>query len=418
MSLRRLALYLSFALAMTLGHAAAAQQPIGRIVASVNDVAITDFDLTARIALLTSSSGQAVDDALRQRIARQALRELIDESLQTQEAKRLGIKVTDQEVSAGIQRIERRNRMQPGALFQELSRGGVPVDTLIAQVKATLVWRKVLRRRILPQIQVAEAEVDEALARIRAAGGGDLLRAAELFIPVERPEDREEARRFAARLAEQASSSQTFGRLARQHSRAPSAAVGGDLGELQLEQLQPALRDALAKLAPGQTSEPIDAETGVYLMHLVSRRAVAAGAPEQAVVTIARAFLPASGDANSQAAMQRLTQTLQGIDGCDAFERAAATLGQQPPRVVDARIGDLPEEVREAMDELEPGDQTTPLPIGDGFAVMMLCRRAEGGSNLPSAERVAEAIQTQRAERRAERYLRDLRRLAFIDIRG
>ena len=50
--------------------------------------------------------------------------------------------------------------------------------------------------------------------------------------------------------------------------------------------------------------------------------------------------------------------------------------------------------------------------------MLMVCRRAEVGDGLPSAERVAESIQRQRAERRAERYLRDLRRVAFIDIRG
>jgi len=58
------------------------------------------------------------------------------------------------------------------------------------------------------------------------------------------------------------------------------------------------------------------------------------------------------------------------------------------------------------------------IELSSGVAIFMLCRRAESGDSLPTASRIAEALQRQRAERRADRYLRDLRRLAFIDIRG
>jgi peptidyl-prolyl cis-trans isomerase SurA len=154
-------------------------------------------------------------------------------------------------------------------------------------------------------------------------------------------------------------------------------------------------------------------------LHLVSKRSVEAGAAEQAVVTLARVFSRVAGGDDPKLSGRRLSAAVAGVNGCDAFERAGKTVSpEQPPRVVDARIGDLPAELREPVNALKPGEITPPIVLGGGVAVLMLCRRAEVGGTLPSAQRIADAIQKQRAERRAERYLRDLRRLAFIDIRG
>jgi len=68
-----------------------AQELVGRIVASVNDDAITDFDIDARVRLLlaVSNSPRTADGI--SRIQRKALNALIDERLKLQEAKRLGI---------------------------------------------------------------------------------------------------------------------------------------------------------------------------------------------------------------------------------------------------------------------------------------------------------------------------------------
>ena len=424
MSFRRIALSLPLAAALAAiisawSGPAAAQATISRIVASVNDDAITDFDLNARATLIALSNNVQVTPGNRDRLLRRALAELVDDRLKTQEAERLDITVNDQEVSAAIQTIERSNNMEPGGLMRRLTNGGVPVDTLIEQVKANLLWRKVLRRRVLPQVRVATDEVDDALNRIREAGGGAIMRASEIFLPATTPEAREEARALARDIRERTTSSAEFADFAAQYSRAPTAAVGGDLGEIQTGQLSPPLDAALANLAPGETSPPIDVDDGVYVMHLIGRQTIGAGKTENAVVTLARAFLPVSPGDDVDLLGEQIRQTVAGVDGCDAFDRAAGALSvQQPPRVVDARIGDLPAELRPIIAELKPGEQTKALAVGSGVAVMMLCRRAESGDGLPTAVQVAEAIQNQRAQRRAERYLRDLRRLAIIDIRG
>lgn len=60
---------------------------------------------------------------------------------------------------------------------------GVPIDTFIERVKASVVWRKLLRTRVLPQVKVAQAEVKDAIERAENSDGKVLVRVAEIFIP-------------------------------------------------------------------------------------------------------------------------------------------------------------------------------------------------------------------------------------------
>ena len=89
---------------MLLPAAASAQRPTGqgaaaqtapsqglRVVARVNDDAITDFDLSQRVLFAIRTSGLTDSPELRQRMAPQMLRQMIDERLQVQDAKKQGL---------------------------------------------------------------------------------------------------------------------------------------------------------------------------------------------------------------------------------------------------------------------------------------------------------------------------------------
>lgn len=423
MPFRRIAALFSLALAFSLAATpvapAWAQQLVGRIVASVNDDAITDYDVDARARLLTAASDAELTQQARVQLARTALRALIDDRLKIQEAERLGITVSDQEVSAAVQSIERNNRMEPGGLFKELTGKQVPVSGFIEQIKATLLWRKVLRRRVQPRVQVASGDVDDAMERLRKSGGGEILRAAEIYLPAASPADKAEALALARRLADEAQSDAVFARLAGRYSRSPTAAIGGDLGETAASDLEPEIAAELARLAPGQTGAPVETAKGVYVLRLIARRqAIAANAKED-IVTLARIFLTIDDTSDAAAQSANLRQAAAKSNDCDGLESAGADFGvPQPSRIIDTRMSDLPPQLREAVQNLQPNEKTGVLTLGAGVAVMMLCSRSQTADAMPSETAVADAIQQQRMQRQAERYLRDLRRVAFIDIRG
>src|SRR5437660_9143780 len=78
-----------------------------RIAAVVNDDVISIADLSARMRLIISSSNIEDSPQTQQRIGRQVLRNLIDEKLEMQEAKRLNIIVSSNEIAEAIGRNSR-----------------------------------------------------------------------------------------------------------------------------------------------------------------------------------------------------------------------------------------------------------------------------------------------------------------------
>src|SRR5690349_8136631 len=78
-----------------------------RVVARVNDDAITDFELNQRVVFAVRSAGMQDSPDMHQRLSAQILRQMIDERLQIQHAKGLGVPVTEAETNQRVAEIER-----------------------------------------------------------------------------------------------------------------------------------------------------------------------------------------------------------------------------------------------------------------------------------------------------------------------
>src|SRR5712675_2077570 len=210
---------------VTLSPTVASAQGL-RVVARVNDDAITDFDLSQRVLFAIRTTGLQDSPELRQRMAAQMLRQMIDEKLQIQDAKRLGLKATDGELQQRFSDIERSAGMPHGQFRQYLQSVGVPLEIAVQQIEAQIAWNKIIRRKVRPQVDVSEAEIDDALGRMRTNVGKTESRVAEIFVPVDRADLADEAKRSADRITEQLKRGAPFGAVAQQFSQGATAPNG------------------------------------------------------------------------------------------------------------------------------------------------------------------------------------------------
>ena len=247
-----------------------------RVVARVNDDAITDFDLQQRVLFAIRTSGLADSPDLRQRMAGQILRQMIDEKLQVQDSKRLGVKPTEGEIQNRLAEIERSAGMGRGQFRQYLQSVGVAPDIAVQQIEAQIAWGKIIRRRVRAQVDVSEAEIDDALSRMRGNVGKTETRVAEIFIPVDRADGADEGKRSADRVVEQLRRGAPFAAVAQQFSQGATAQSGGDLGWVYPGDTVPEFERAMNALAPGQVSEPVRTPFGIHLIQVLERRTDAA----------------------------------------------------------------------------------------------------------------------------------------------
>jgi peptidyl-prolyl cis-trans isomerase SurA len=420
---RRFALAAALAAGWAAGFASA---PAGaqdqRIVAVVNSDIVSNYDVEMRIGLnLASISGTDTPEA-RDRIRPQVLRQLIDERIQLQEAKRLGFTVVKKEVDAAVERLERANRLPPGALDQLLRRSGTSRGALEKQIEAGMAWQRIANGRLRPQIEIGNDEVQEALARYSQGEPVTEYLLAEIFLAIDNPEQEDEVRRTADDLVQRMVAGLPFPAIAQQFSQSASAADGGDIGWVQKGQFDQSIEETLEKLEPGQVSRPIQTPSGFYIYGLREKRVLAPATPDDALVEIAQMVFPvaASGTQADRETTLALAQTVrETVEGCADLERVATELRvPAPTRISQVRIGDLAADARARIRPLKVGDTTEPVAALGGIAMSMLCVREEPKSNMPTVADIEENLMRQRLDNAARRYLRDLRRIAVIDIRA
>ena len=257
-------------------------QQTGRIVAVVNDDIITQYDLIARLGIALSSSNVTDTPEVRRRLGSQVLRTLMDERLQSQEARRLGIRVSEREIARQIADIEKRNGLPPGGLSQFFQSNRLDLEALKEHLRVEVAWNKVLTRRIAPRIEVGVDEIEARLAERRAAVGSTEYVVSEIFLELADPARESEVRAAADGIVAQLNAGASFSGLARQFSQSSSAAIGGDLGRLQAGQLDSRLEAALDAMAPNDISPPIRLEDGFYILLLRERSVVESVAADDA----------------------------------------------------------------------------------------------------------------------------------------
>ncbi|MBX9884242.1 MAG: SurA N-terminal domain-containing protein, partial [Novosphingobium sp.] len=154
-----------------------------RATAIVNGEIITGTDVDQRLALIVSANGGKVPPEEMERLHLQVLRNLIDETLQIQEAKAANIEIDDEEVMQTFNRVAQQNFGQnPAALEKYLTGIGSSSGSLKRQIKGELAWQRLLRRNVQPFINVSDGEVHEMMDRMMAAKGTEEYRIGEIFL--------------------------------------------------------------------------------------------------------------------------------------------------------------------------------------------------------------------------------------------
>ena len=245
------------------------------IAAVVNDEIISGNDLADRMKLVMSSSGLPNNADIRAKITPQILRSLIEERLKQQEAERNGITITEDEIDQGFANIAGQNKLSGEQFASLLRKEGVSVESLREQIKSEILWGKIIKAVIRPQITISDNELDAQLARLERDIGKTEYRLFEIFLAIDEPDEQSNVRKLASQFHSELSNGRVpFQRLASQVSQSSSAARGGDLGWVQEGQLPPEIETSLRTLDEKELSNPIHTINGYYIVFLLEKRLI------------------------------------------------------------------------------------------------------------------------------------------------
>jgi peptidyl-prolyl cis-trans isomerase SurA len=346
------------------------------------------------------------------------MRNLIDELLQIQEAKANKIDIDKSEIDQSFNRVAVNFKRNPSQLDAYLKQNGSSAASMRRQIHGEVAWNRLLRRKV--EVNISDAEVDAIVARLKASRGTSEFHVFEIYM-AGTADNASQIEENEKKIIEQLRKGGSFQAYARQFSEASTASTGGDLGWIRAALLPNELSTAVQEMSAGQVAGPIANSGGYSILYLADQRKIGMADPRDAVLSlkqIAYAFPAGIVDSDVQAKVAEFTQATTGMGGCGGVDVAAAKLKAEVVNRDQIVVRDLPPQLQDMMLQLQVGQSSPPFGTkADGVRVLVMCGRDDPQETDIDPEKIRAGIEDDRYNKRAQRYLRDLRRDAVIDYR-
>jgi parvulin-like peptidyl-prolyl isomerase len=240
----------------------AADEPDNRVLVRVNGQPITESQLEALMA------SRRVPPEKRPDLRRPFLEQLVDQRLMRAFLAERKSTASELELDAEIRRIReliQRSGETPEAV---LGRLGYTEGGLREELALPLAWRSYARLLITPD------RLRGYWAKHRRRFDGTEVRASQIFLKVRTADERTAALDTLRGLRERVVAGETsFAAAAREHSQAPTATAGGDVGWFPFRGEMPAeFARAAFGLKTGEISEPFVTDFGAHLLTVTGEK--------------------------------------------------------------------------------------------------------------------------------------------------
>jgi peptidyl-prolyl cis-trans isomerase SurA len=420
-----------YASAPLLGATATAQelQSIDRIAAVVDESVILRSELDRAVNnILTQYAGREGQLPPREVLERQVMERLILVKLQVGRAQDTGVQVSDQEIDQAIASIAQQNGATPEQLRQQVTRDGTSYPEFRNSIREELLIQRLRQRFAQTRISVSEAEVDAALSAQQNSGAQYHLAHILVSLPEgATPEQITTAQKKIEGVKSLIDSGEMdFSAAAVRYSDSPNALEGGDLGWRSMNEIPSAFSELMRAMSPGQVTAPVRGPSGFQLLKLVEVRDASQSAPSMVTQYHARHILIRVNDETPDTQARATAETLRArIAGGADFAEIAKESSQDPSS--QSKGGDLGWFTQDQYGPdfggqivaLEDGKLSQPIRTQAGWHIVerLGTRQTDVGDENRRAQ-VRETIGRRKLEDEWNRYLREMRGEAYVDVRG
>jgi len=248
--------------------AAAESHLVEGIVVRVNDRILTTTDIRDRAKEQAAETSKPVTPDQYPAL----IQEAADEMCMLERANELKLEVSSEELNAAIQQLREQNHVPDDAAFEKQLRDlGLTVEGLRTRVRDNILVSRLLKHE-LGDLPITEAELRQRFDREKDKFTiGERAHLEHIVLPVAADKSDEAATlAVARRLVAAARSGGDFKALVQQEVKA-GRATGGDLGIVLVTDMRSEVRDAIAKLKPGEISDPFESPAGVHVVQVIER---------------------------------------------------------------------------------------------------------------------------------------------------
>lgn len=243
------------------------------VMATVNGRAINRAEVDKYFDNQAAGSPQKPTGEQADSLRLNILKQLIDQEIMMQQAEKLGLLATDEEVDRKLNEIKAPYTTEQ--FDQKLQASHMSLDDLKRDVRRNLTIDKVLNKEITSKINITDKEISDYyngnkaqfnliepryhLAQI-VVSSQPAPQAQVSNLNNDKAKNENDARKKVQMIQNRLESGDDFAQLAMNYSEQPdTAGNGGDMGMIPESQLRsnPEIYNAVSKLKPGQTTPPL-----------------------------------------------------------------------------------------------------------------------------------------------------------------
>ncbi len=387
-----------------------------RATAIVNGEILTGTDVEHRLSLLLAIQNASPTEEEKKQLRTQILANLIDETLQIQEAKANEIEVSRSDLASRVERRSQEIFRRPiSELPTYLKEIGSSQDSFIRLIEGQIAWSRLLARNV--RVNVSEQEVNAILEKLKADKGKTEYRVSEIYLSFNQ-QTQQEVIETSKKILQSLQQGGNFQSLAQRFSEATTSAKGGDLGFVKPEVLPASMAQALTTLDVGQlVTVPVPG--GLSILLLTDKKQILTTDARDSILSLKQISVNIPRDAEQAiiaTTIEDFNSKTRGIKGCGQVEEVAASLNGEVGSNPNLVARQLPPGLQEAMLSLQVGQTTQVFRDVNGVTVFILCGRDQPKeAKLPTFDEIMVPLENERIDRRASIYLRDLRRDAIIE---
>jgi peptidyl-prolyl cis-trans isomerase SurA len=400
---------------------------LDRIAAVVNDGLVLKSELDAQMESVTKRlTEQKVELPSQSILRQQVLDRLIVQEIQAQQAKRVGLTVSDEQLNGALQEIAARNKIPFDQLPTALAAQGVDYKLYRDSMRKELTLNTLRQRDVIARITVTPHELEQYLERQQSAAANDEFNVSHILLSLPAaatPQQLAEISQKAQDLQARAAKGEDFGQLAIANSNSQTALDGGQLGWRKGSQLPQFILDLVTKMKPGEVSAAVRTPSGFHIVKLNERR----GGEAQVIVNqihVRHILMKTNELDDDETVRQKLAKLRERIMAGEDFAGIASTTSQDPGSAPDG--GDLGwsgpgmfvPEFDKAIADLKPNEITEPFKTRYGWhIVQMLGTRTYDSTDDVRRQKAFAAIRESKADEETELWLRRLRDEAFVEVK-
>ncbi|HWZ70652.1 MAG TPA: peptidylprolyl isomerase [Casimicrobiaceae bacterium] len=400
---------------------------VDRVVAVVNDEAITQYDLDdAKRIVLQQLKQQNVQAPAQDILDKQVLERMMTERSLLQFAKENGVKVDDTQIERAILRIAQENKLSAEDFRKALAKENIEYPRYREDVRRELTMQRLREREVDSKITVSDAEVDQYLATLKLQNGGEAeykLAHILVMVPEQASAEQIDAKKRRAEDALRAlKSGADFAQVAAGFSDASDALTGGNLGWRSGARLPTVFSDEVRAMKVGQISAITRSAAGFHIVKLLEKRS----RDEPTVVdqTHARHILVRVNEIVSESdAKAKIDRLKDRIDSGVKFDELAKLNSEDTTSAKGGDLGwlnpgDTVAEFDEAMKKLEPNQVSAPVRTPFGWHLIeVLERRRQDITGDRARSEALVAIRQRKAEEAFQDWVRQIRDRAYVEVR-